>query len=361
MEESLLDARPRVLIVDGSRAVRAALIKHVRGRFQFREAPDGEAGWEIVVLDPAIQVVITEITMPRLDGYGLLGRIRASRVARIQTLPVIMLSGTDDDTERERAVERGATDLIAKGIGASALISRLAIMMRLSETQRQLDESHERLSHSAMVDPKTHLASPQLFAIDAERMLAYAARHGADLSIICLRIDQAQTNPQLAPLLLQPIASLLRQAVRKEDSVSHVQGLEFMISAQAITHESAIAFATRLCAAIAQARVTQGGQVVSITASLGVASLLSEAAPTVEGLCAIAARRAERAHVLGGQRVLGVEHDRESAVATAGPEIDVATALALLATDHGEAVRPHLKKLAAQLAPLLEMIRRDEH
>ena len=71
---------PRVLIIDDSRMVRASIIRHVRGRFEVREEADGEAGWQTLLVDPTIQAVITDIGMPRLDGYGLLERMRSSRL-----------------------------------------------------------------------------------------------------------------------------------------------------------------------------------------------------------------------------------------------------------------------------------------
>ncbi|MFT3736537.1 MAG: response regulator [Rhodocyclaceae bacterium] len=77
---------PRILIVDDSRMVRASLIKQIRDKFDVREEVDGEAGWQSLLLDPTIEVVISDIGMPRLDGFGLLQRIRGSRLARVELL-----------------------------------------------------------------------------------------------------------------------------------------------------------------------------------------------------------------------------------------------------------------------------------
>ena len=110
-------ALPRVLIIDDSRIVRASIIKHIKGTYDFREEPDGEAGWQTLLLDPSIQVVISDISMPKLDGFELLQRIRASKVSRVQEIPVIVISGDEEDAARIRAKELGATDFINKGIG----------------------------------------------------------------------------------------------------------------------------------------------------------------------------------------------------------------------------------------------------
>jgi len=62
----------RVLVVDDSRLVRASIIKHLKGVFDYVETSDGEAGWEQIVLDPSIRVVVSDLSMPKLDGYQLL-------------------------------------------------------------------------------------------------------------------------------------------------------------------------------------------------------------------------------------------------------------------------------------------------
>lgn len=108
---------PRILIIDDSRMVRLSILRQVRDRFEVREEADGEAGWQTLMVDPTIQAVITDIGMPRLDGYGLLQRIRSSRISRINTLPVVVISGDDEPDVRVKAKSAGATDFIAKGIG----------------------------------------------------------------------------------------------------------------------------------------------------------------------------------------------------------------------------------------------------
>lgn len=123
---------PRILIADDSRLVRAVLIKRIEGRFDFREAADGEQAWEILLEDAGIRVLISDLTMPKLDGYGLLQRVRGSELARIRELPVVVVSGSDSAEERERVRAAGANDLITKGIDAAQLLSRLDILMRLA-------------------------------------------------------------------------------------------------------------------------------------------------------------------------------------------------------------------------------------
>jgi two-component system cell cycle response regulator len=125
----MLSTLPRILIVDDSRSVRATVAHHLDGCYQTREAGDGIQAWETLLVDPRIGLVITDLGMPLLDGYGLIQRIRASGIARINCLPVLVMSGTQDNAEHARAAAAGATGLIGKGASAAELLARLAVLM----------------------------------------------------------------------------------------------------------------------------------------------------------------------------------------------------------------------------------------
>ena len=83
--------KPRVLIADDSRIVRASIVQHIRDRFDVREVTDCEAAWQAILLDSTVRVVITDLTMPKVDGFELLSRIRGSKVPRIRDMPVIVI------------------------------------------------------------------------------------------------------------------------------------------------------------------------------------------------------------------------------------------------------------------------------
>ncbi|HKV86892.1 MAG TPA: response regulator, partial [Candidatus Dormibacteraeota bacterium] len=69
--------KQRVLLVDDSRIVRTTVSRLIRKSFDVREEADGEAGWQAISSDPSIVVVFSDIQMPKLDGFGLIERMRA--------------------------------------------------------------------------------------------------------------------------------------------------------------------------------------------------------------------------------------------------------------------------------------------
>lgn len=129
--------RTRVMVVDDSRTVRAALNKILRNDFEVIQAADGEECWEMLIENPGVSMLISDIMMPRLDGYGLICRIRASERAAIRELPIVVITSSEDEITRERAHACGANDFIVKPVESSDLLERVNF-----HTEAKLDGSY---------------------------------------------------------------------------------------------------------------------------------------------------------------------------------------------------------------------------
>ncbi|CAN5252737.1 hypothetical protein BH09PSE6_BH09PSE6_17120 [soil metagenome] len=375
----------KVLVVDDSRLVRASIIKQLRGVFDHVEAVDGLAAWDTLSNDPTIKVVVSDLTMPGLDGYQLLEKIRSSPQARIAQLPVVIISGNDE--QATRAAEAGATEFITKGISATELLSRLDVLMRLSQQSESL---RRKPTEPTVAGP---IARPATFEADSERMWAFAKRHEIDIVCLCVRLDPVRGLPTEAETVRDSIrervfafvAEMLARTVRKEDCVARAANGEYLISTLGIGPQGAIQFATRLAHAIARARVQHAGVALELTASFGVAAASQAKVDHFEDLKLIAQRRAQRGQEMGGHRVVGVQPRPQQATATvpvspvatvpmatlslslspiatvppnlASATISVADALALLAAGRRAEVEPHLPMLRQQLEPLLALLR----
>jgi len=164
MIENSTATRPRVLIVDGSRTVREGLRKRMGDRFDVREESDGEAGWQALLVDPSIQVVIAAVSMPKLDGYGLLNRVRGSNISRIHNVRVVMMSG--DETGSLGAVARslGAADVIFKGIDDVELTARLDALVNPARVPRALTETNVFVGRQARTETKHEPVKPEVVA-----------------------------------------------------------------------------------------------------------------------------------------------------------------------------------------------------
>lgn len=296
--------KPRVLIADDSRIVRATLIKHVQGMFEFKEAVDGEQAWEILLLDPNIRVLITDLTMPKLDGYGLLKRIRDSKIGRIRDIPVVVVSGSDEQEERDKVMAAGATDLITKGIGTAQLLSRLDILSKLVNTQREYESGLEVLVKRASGTQiqTAQLASPYALREQAETMLAQAIRLHKNFILlnVCIGFRQKNTGDVISDFarddVIQAIGQLLQGTIRQTDCVARTADAEFTVVTTSVNFDSARNFAERLCKAISSAKILEN-QAVSVVASCGLVSLcefdlsVPNQIPTLNAIWDIANRR----------------------------------------------------------------------
>ncbi|HEU4621503.1 MAG TPA: response regulator [Burkholderiaceae bacterium] len=358
----------KVLIIDDSRLVRASIIKHLKGVFDYVEAGDGQVAWETIVLDPMIRVVLSDISMPKLDGYQLLEKIRGSSLSRIRNLPVVIISG--DEQEAAKAARLGATEFITKGVSTVELLSRLEVLMQLQNKSEALEEAREQ---PVIRHDDTGLASVAMLDVEAEKMWSFTRRHGIDLTVICVRLDEIKGLPPEAHAVRETIrgrvfafiAEMLTKAIRREDCIARTADGEFLVAAMGISPTGAIKFATRLSQAVARARVQHAGSDLSITATFGIAAASQTRADSVADLRRIAIRRADMGQKMGGNRVVGmVEEGNASGVFTIDdqdlPRMTIAEALNLIARGRQFEVLPHLKSLAEQARPLLALIEREQ-
>lgn len=353
----------RVLIVDDSRMVRASIIKHIRDRYEFREEADGEAGWQALLVDPSIQLVISDIGMPHLDGYGLLGRIRGSRLSRIQDLPVIIISGEEDGDAREKARQLGANDFITKGIGNAELLARLDSLAQLGETRRQLEASRAALQTQAPVDPVSGLATKAYLDARAEQDLALARRLQAEISAMVIEIDRydellARYGAHVVQLINRKLSTILSTRVRKEDTVAELVPGRFAVLSPSTDMDGCCAFALRLQRAIEKVVLTYREERIRISITAGLASMTESGAASVDGMIGLAVQRAGAGQAAGGNRVMGQagEIGPEAIQRLRRSAVSVDQALAHLRSGTPDEVRNRLRDVVHALLPLLEFI-----
>ena len=111
----------RILTVDDSASMRA-LLNHALSNngFDVVQAEDGIEALEWLAVNEA-DVVITDINMPRLDGFGLIERLRGG--SRHRDRPILVLTTESSDEKKARARQAGATGWIVKPFDTDKLIA----------------------------------------------------------------------------------------------------------------------------------------------------------------------------------------------------------------------------------------------
>lgn len=129
--------KPTVLIVDDSRTVRFSLSIILRDQFSLIEGVDGEDGWTKLLENPHINLVITDIMMPNLDGYGFICRIRGADAVALNNIPIVVITSKEDEITRERAHACGANNFIVKPAESSDLLETVKFHTEVDLTPDQ--------------------------------------------------------------------------------------------------------------------------------------------------------------------------------------------------------------------------------
>ena len=353
--------KPIVLVIDDSRVIRRAIGKILSGEFTLIDAEDGEAGWQHLVTDSRVQVVISDVEMPKLDGYALICRIRAADEPHLRDLPVIVITGAQDDQTRERAFACGATDFIIKPIDAVQLLARARAHARLDQTTRKLNETTKSLEEQTAVDPLTELHSRRYFLQRATQDLAFAKRHNQDLSLLRIEFDNFRDvykrhGDDVCDQIFIWLAGLMRANTRIEDTPARIRGGEFAILAPTSDRREASALAERLRNAVVDKPFRHGDSDITLTISLGLATVVSDRVDSIDDLMARAEQRLTLAKAGGGNQLgLGYELEVQAPEESVFEQPDMEAALKLITDGEGGKLLPYLPDLLTRLLPLIEL------
>lgn len=343
---------PRILVVDDSRMVRVVLVKHLQGQYEIREEGDGEAAWQALVLDHSIRAVISDLQMPKLDGYGLLERVRSSKLRRLQEIPFILVSGEETEDDRERARRAGVSDFLTKGAGSSEVLTRLNHLLALSSARETIENDRERL----VQDPASGLYTTKYLELQAAQALSHAARHGSEVSVMVLGFDNfaalaEKIGEESAAQVALRFARMLGGKIRQEDSLGHYGPGQYAIVSPGTSPALCSSFAERVREAVEVAHVAVQGHALNLTVSIGVGSVPSDTVTSAGALLELAGVRMREAMQAGGNRI--VSGGRSAAEVR---RLSLNHALELLAANRRDAVRPHLRELGQQIMPLLALL-----
>jgi PAS domain S-box-containing protein len=132
----------RILIADDNADMRDYLSRILGGIYPVEAVADGRAALEAVRSDPP-DLILADVMMPELDGFGLLAAIRGD--VRTRRLPVILLSARAGEEARIEGLHAGADEYLVKPFSARELLASVASQLRLS----RLRSDSERAVRSA--------------------------------------------------------------------------------------------------------------------------------------------------------------------------------------------------------------------
>src|SRR5262245_41750718 len=133
-----------VLVVDDSEASRVnirRILEEAELEVRVIEAQDGAEALP-QALSGDVDIVLSDIVMPKLGGIGRLRGIRLQKDA--EALPVILVTSQDGAETRGLSFESGANDYLQKPFSPAELVSRIEVQLRLRRLQDELKRQSER-------------------------------------------------------------------------------------------------------------------------------------------------------------------------------------------------------------------------
>ena len=221
--------------------------------------------------------------MPQMDGLDACRLIKED--ARTRDIPVIFLSARDETEMKVSGLTLGANDYISKPFKAEELIARVHVAIRLKRERDQLRTSAEEATaradvaqERAMTDALTGLLNRYGLQHVLAREHAEARRYNRALSCLMIDMDNFKTindtfGHAAGDLSLQQISGILREAVRRSDTVFRYGGEEFLVLLPETDLDGATALAEKIRAAAASRHFGDGERIFTLTLSAGVTSL----------------------------------------------------------------------------------------
>ncbi len=297
----------KILVVDDSDSARDLVRKALQSSgldLEVVEAEDGAVALQ-KVLEGGIDIVLSDIVMPKLDGVELLRAIRKHHDA--DALPLILITSRTGDEVRTQSFEAGVNDYLCKPFSAIELVSRVQVQLRMRALQDELKQANERFRKLGARDELTGLANRRHFFELVHRELSRARRHLLPMSICVIDLDGfREVNNRVGYLIGDAIISetavVLGRAARGDDVLARIGGEKLAALLPQTDAAEAQNLGEQLCEAV-RTHVLPHPNAARVTISIGVATFPSHGVESVDELFNAAEASLDRAKERGGDRV----------------------------------------------------------
>jgi diguanylate cyclase (GGDEF)-like protein len=260
------EEKPVIVLADDDPSIRL-MVRHVleSEEFDIVEAADGlEAIKAVEKYHPAL--ILLDAVMPGIDGFTTCQQIKEKGHTDI---PVMMITGLDDDASVERAYEVGAIDFITKPIKWAVLKHRVKSVVAKVIAER-------KVKLLAYRDTLTDLPNRLLFADRLEQAVVRSDRSKTSMALMLVDIDDFKLvndsfGHDAGDKLIKAVGELISKSLRRADTIARLGGDEFAVIIEGIeSPDDAISIADNLTT-ILEHNVRLDDQETYTSASIGIA------------------------------------------------------------------------------------------
>ena len=316
-----------VLFVDDEKLTLNAIDRLLRGEtYTCHFAESGEDALEMMAAHP-IQIVITDMKMPEMDGLSLLQEIKkiypdtvrlalSAYTMASQLLPCIntgeifrYITKPVEPDELRQAVQDAIHFFLLRK-------DRIALVNELHEKNKLLEQAlaqqrkaEQKLKRLAIVDDLTSLYNRRYLNISLKEQFEQCQRYDDDMSCLMLDLDHfKQVNDtfghDFGDAVLREFAIRLKKATRKSDLRFRYGGEEFLIILPKTSLERAFIFADRIIQACRAMEYHHAGKSRVVTVSIGAVSFKKHQPKSFESMIKLADKRLFMAKEAGRDRVV---------------------------------------------------------
>ena len=263
----------QILMVDDSPVNIRMLIDALQSDYELSVATNGPDALEIAGSHTPPDLILLDIMMPGMDGYEVCRLFKENEATR--DIPIIFVTGKNDDRDETKGLELGAVDYITKPFSIPIVKARI-------RTHLELKNKRDLLQRLSMTDGLTRIANRRRF----DDFLTYEWKRGRRtqiwLSLIMIDIDFFKAfNDHYGHLqgdeCLKMVAETLSGlSMRFTDCVARYGGEEFAVILTETPHEGAASLAEKMRTAVETRHIPHAGSPVSdwVTVSVGAASVI---------------------------------------------------------------------------------------
>jgi diguanylate cyclase (GGDEF)-like protein len=262
---------PGILIVDDEEGIRTTLCEIIRqAGYECSGTSSGEKALAFLERKP-VDVVITDIMMPGLNGFELTEIVKDKHKA-----DVIIITGYGGDFSYEEALEKGASDFAQKPVRPKELIARLKRVLKERQLIAERRHMEKRLRELTLTDDLTKLFNSRHFFEQIQSEIDRAMRYNHPLSLLLLDVDAFKrfndTHGHLeGDKVLSKLGEIIQGCMRKNDSGYRYGGDEFTVILPMTRGSEGVTVAERIRQEFGAAKFTpEPGEAFDATVSIGI-------------------------------------------------------------------------------------------
>lgn len=290
-----------VLIIDDSKTSRELIHQVLQDTDLFDvflKAKDGAEGLRLLG-EQTVDVVLCDLHMPGMSGFEVLQKMYDDK--NLRDIPVIIITGHEDQEEKIRGLDLGASDYVTKPFDPAELRARVKVQMKIKILQDSLKEL-------ANTDPLTKLCNRRCMFEILTREKDRSLRTGKTLSVAMIDIDHFKNvndtyGHTLGDNVLIEFARQLELGLRPYDQAARFGGEEFAMILPETNLEQATRIAERIRKEISEFSFDGELKDLHLTISIGVAPLPAPGIRTLDDLIREADHALYRAKEKGRNRV----------------------------------------------------------